>query len=373
MPSGIEVTSERESTQVIPSSEGAGSVRAPERDDEDATPEKIERKSFRTALRANFRGEKSDKKPVTPSSADSTDGGQDSTGTPSPGAPAAPSPIAAPSDMNAEERAAFANPTAENAHIIQGFVSRRAYETRTDYQRQTQTLQNREKEVSGILEVVAPVRDTYARKGISPQDIVRRSIAWDNAFAADPIAAAREYLAAYGVDPAALIGGQNGQQQQQRPAANYLTREEAQALANDAAKNAVTSHLETERQRTVAETNVTLVNSFIAKQPLFRDPGTAAQLEPLMAPVIANLRATQPQLQGEALLQSALDFVTKTHPTFSGLIAQMNAKSEVDQKTAEAEKAQRASRSISGGPGSGSPKRTFKNFRENLAYNIRKK
>jgi hypothetical protein len=47
----------------------------------------------------------------------------------------APQAVAPPSDMNKEEREAFLNPTSANAHVLQGYLSRRSLETRQEYEK----------------------------------------------------------------------------------------------------------------------------------------------------------------------------------------------------------------------------------------------
>ncbi len=42
----------------------------------------------------------------------------------------APLAVAPPSDMNKAEQEAFLNPTRENSHVLQSYISRRTFETR---------------------------------------------------------------------------------------------------------------------------------------------------------------------------------------------------------------------------------------------------
>ena len=271
--------------------------------------------------------------------------------------------ILPPADMGADEKAAFnnlkANPTPENVDKLQAYISRRAYEQRSDYTRKTMELAEKEKGIGDILGAVEPYREAYAKKGIALPDLVRRSIAWDESFQTDRLGTAREFLETYGIDPAELLEIPSSQQEQP---ANYLTREEAEALADERVQRA----FQMKQQNSLAAENHSTVLSFLDAKPLFRDPGTAAQLESAMAPIVKALRDSSPQRPVKEILEQAYDYVTKGDPTFSGLASQLNAKSDAERMQAEADKARVAGRSISGGPGSGTPKVKSKNMRESL-------
>ena len=58
--------------------------------------------------------------------------------------------LAPPADMNAAEKEAFLNPTAANAHILQSYLNRRAYETRSDYSRKMQEVEQLKKQTAGL-------------------------------------------------------------------------------------------------------------------------------------------------------------------------------------------------------------------------------
>lgn len=270
--------------------------------------------------------------------------------------------ILPPADMSKEEAEAFNNPSAPGAMAkLQSYFSRRAYEYQSDYTRKVNAVGEKERELGDILGVINPVRDEYARRNISPQQIVQNALAWDKAFGTDRLGAAKEYLEHWGIDPRELITEGDAQ-----PHVNgngqYLTREEAEALADERVRR----QFEQREQEAVASRRFSVVQSFLRSKPLFQDPGTALQLEEKMAPIVAGFASQNPAADPTELLEQAYNLVTKGDPTFSELTNRLAAKAEAERKNAEAEKAIAASRSVSGGPGSGTPKLKANNLRENL-------
>lgn len=326
------------------------------------------KESLRGSLRENFKAESSKvkasvaeaaKEPSATRNALKQAMGKAPAQTPAQGQTAAPAaeyePIAPPADMKADEKAVWSTLPPE----AQRYLSRRSVEMRRDYQRQTADLEPRAREVSDVMTVVQPVRDEYAKAGISVPDLVRRSIAWDKAFKADRVGAAREFLEAYGLSHEDLAAAANGQQAaQQTP--GYLTREEAEALAEEKVQAA----FERSHQESLANESFQAIQSFIKEKPLFKDPGTGQQVEAEMIPYFnAFISQGQPV---KTALDNAYNAVTKLHPTFSDLQSKLDAKREAEKSNAEAQKAIAASRSVHGGPASGSPKIKASNLRENL-------
>ena len=110
-----------------------------------------------------------------------------------------------PADMNAAEKDAFLNPTPANAHVLQQYMNRRAYETRSDYQRRVQEVEDLRKQTSEIYDTIKQYEVEYAKDGISLGDIAKRSVAWDKAMQENPIETAREWLESYGVSVQDLL------------------------------------------------------------------------------------------------------------------------------------------------------------------------
>lgn len=281
-------------------------------------------------------------------------------------APATPEPVqepaktvyAPPADMNAAEKEAFLNPTQANAHILQSYLNRRAYETRSDYSRKMQEVEQLKKQTSGLYETIKQYEDEYAKDGISIADVTRRSIAWDKAMLNNPVATALDWLDSYGIKPEDLYNYQP--QQQQAP--QYLTKEEAERIAEERYQS-----IQSEQQKKAIEYyNQQVVNSFMSNKPLFRDPETAAQLEAEMAPVVQALNATGRYSSPEQVLETAYNYVVNGNPTFSGLVQKMAAKPVIEQQQAVVQKAKQAAKSISGSAGSGSPRIVAKTLRDNL-------
>ena len=269
--------------------------------------------------------------------------------------------VAPPGDMNNAEREAFLNPTQENAHVLQSYLSRRAYETRSHYQREAAKLNEAQKRINGFYETIKEYEPEYLKQGIQLTDVARRSIEWDRAMKADPVDTAIQWLEAYGLSLDDLYNHQytNGEYQQQAQP-EYLTREEAEEIA----QGQINQLLQQQQESALVEQNYNAVQSFISSKPLFRDPGTAQQLEEAMAPIVAALseRGGTPQ----EILETAYNYVTKGNPTFAGLSAKLEAPVNVEQKVRAAQKAKSATKSISGSTGSGTPALKAKNLRENL-------
>lgn len=268
--------------------------------------------------------------------------------------------LAPPSDMNQFERDAFLNPTSDNAHVLQNYLNRRAYETRQQYDRKMQEINTLQKETSSVYDTIKKYEDEYAREGISVSDVARRSIAWDRAMKANPIETAFEWLQAYGVNPEDLMN--YGQSEYANQPAQYLTREEAEQIANDRYQ-AMTQEQE---KKALELYNQRVVELFMNGKPLFRDPETASQLESEMAPVVQALNATGKYSSAEEVLETAYNYVVNGNPTFSGIMQKMTTGPVVQQQQAAVQKAKQAAKSISGSAGSGTPRIHAQSLRDNL-------
>jgi hypothetical protein len=274
-------------------------------------------------------------------------------------------PLVPPADMNKAEKEAFLNPTPANSHVLQQYMNRRAYETRTDYQRKMQEVEELKKSTSSVYDTIKQYEQDYAKEGIGLGDIARRSIAWDKAMRQNPVETAREWLDSYGVDLNELIANQpNGYEQQQynQSTQSYLTREEAERIAEEKFKAVQTE----QEQKAVAYYNQRVVESFVSSKPLFKDPETASQLEAEMAPIVQALSSTGRYSSPEEILNTAYNYVVAGNPTFSSLNSAMTAKPVLEQKVAAAQKAKAASKSITGSAGSGTPRAQVKDIRDNL-------
>jgi len=273
-------------------------------------------------------------------------------------------PVVPPADMNKLEKEAFLNPTPQNAHILQQYMNRRAYELRSDHQRHIVELEQMKNQTSSVLETIKQYETDYAKQGISLGDIAKRSIAWDQAMKNDPVQTALEWLDSYGLTLEDLTQQQQQslQNSYQEQPQNYLTREEAERIAEEKFQ----SYQQQQQQSAVAYYNERVVESFMSAKPLFRDPETASQLEAEMAPIVSALTSTGRYSSPEEILETAYNYVVAGNPTFSSLNQAMTAKAVMDQKQAVVQKAKSASRSISGSAGSGTPKVVSKDLRDNL-------
>lgn len=276
-------------------------------------------------------------------------------------APQADRPVLVPpSDMNASERDAFLNPTPNNAHVLQQYLNRRAYETKVQYDRRMQEVNQLQRENAAVYDVIKQYEMDYAKEGISLGEIAKQSIVWDRAMKDNPTEAAIQWLESYGLSLNDLFNYQQQAQYQQPP--NYLTREEAERIAEERYQTLA----EEEQKKALEYYNQRVVDSFISQKPLFRDPETASQLETEMAPVVQALNATGRYSSAEEVLETAYNYVVNGNPTFAGIVQKMNAKPVIEQQQAVVQKAKAASKSISGSAGSGTPSVVTKDIRDNL-------
>jgi hypothetical protein len=280
-------------------------------------------------------------------------------------------PVVPPADMNKLEREAFLNPTAENQHIIQQYINRRSYETRSEYQKKVVELDQIKAQNQTVYDTIQKYEKDYAKRGIRLADVAERSILWDQAMQENPVQSALEWLDSYGLTINDLLGSQGGQpyqqdysQEYQQP--SYLTREEAERIAEEKLTTAMQAQREEQERNAVAYYNERVVESFTASKPLFRDPETASQLEAEMAPIVQALTGTGRYSSPEEILETAYNYVVAGNPTFSSLQSAMTAKSRIEHQAAEAQRAKAASTSISGSAGTGTPRMKIKDLRDNL-------
>lgn len=268
--------------------------------------------------------------------------------------------LAPPADMNVAEREAFLNPNAANAHVLQQYLNRRAYETRTQYDRKMQEVNQLKQQTAAVYDVISKYEHEYARDGISLGDIATRSIAWDKAMKNDPINTAMEWLDSYGITLNDLANQQYQPAQQQQQ--NYLTREQAEAIAAEKYE----SLAQEQEKKALDMYNQRVVELFMNNKPLFKDPETASQLEAEMAPVVQALNSTGRYSSAEQVLETAYNYVVNGNPTFSGLVQKMTTGPVVQQQQAITQKAKQAAKSISGSAGSGTPRLKANSLRDNL-------
>lgn len=266
--------------------------------------------------------------------------------------------LAPPADMNAAEKDAFLNPNTNNAHILQSYLNRRAYETRTQYDRKMQEVNQLREQNSRVYDVIKQYEDDYAKDGISVADVTRRSIAWDRAMQANPVQTAIEWLDAYGINPNDLVGQQEAYQQP----VEYLTRQDAERIAEERYK----AIQQDQEKKAVEYMNQRAVESFTSRKPLFRDPETASQLEAEMAPVVQALATTGRYSSTDEILETAYNYVVNGNPTFASLAQRLQTAPVIQQQQVATQKAKAASKSISGSAGSGTPRIVTKDIRDNL-------
>lgn len=267
-------------------------------------------------------------------------------------------PVLAPADMSAEEKEMFSKADPK----LQNYLSRRAYETRAAFSREMQKVQAKAQEYSGIERAIEPHREYLAKKGIQADVAVNRAIAWDRAFEADRIGAAKEYLAAQGVDIYELIDTEESGQQ---------TRSVTQpAVDPEAIKqeilNEINQKITLEHQARSTEQHLNAVEKFKSSKILFKDPNTALQLEADLAPIVESLVRQNPSARAEDVLETAYNYVTKGNETYSRLLEAYGQREKAEQAKIAAEKARQSSKSITGGIAGSNPATKGLDFREEL-------
>lgn len=266
--------------------------------------------------------------------------------------------ILPPQGMTAEEQAAFNKLDNQS----KAFISRRMHQMTSDYTRKTQELGEQRKQVTGIMSAIEPHADHIRRSGADVGKIVESSIAWDKYFKEDPVSAAREFLDMHGVDPSEL-GDADYAPIPRQENGNYLTPQEAERLFE--------RRLAEREQANRTHQVYNVINSFIEDKPLFKDPGTAQQLEAEMAPVVATIRHFNPNLSEVETLERAYNEVLDKSPRFAAVRQQQEAQQRAEKSRQEAEKARKASRSISGTPGAGATQTRHKSIRDSLRANLK--
>lgn len=278
----------------------------------------------------------------------------------------APQAVAPPSDMNKEEREAFLNPTSANAHVLQGYLSRRSLETRQEYEKRRLEVERLQKQTEPLYQTYQKYEDDYKRLGVSPQQLLERSVEWDQAMRRNPRETALEYLQTYGITVDDLLDLDLPEQYNQpveQQQSNYLTREEAERIAEER----IQRMMEEQNQKEVAVQTLNQVQQFMSTKLLFTatDAQTAAQLEERMAPIVQALNQ-QGGRSSQEILETAYNYVVKGDPVFSDLERKLTAPRDVKAQQQATAKAKAASRSISGSVGSASPNVKVKDIRENL-------
>ena len=311
--------------------------------------------SIRQSLSKQFKNQKEEESVEEPNNERSTESAVDQQSAPQVQERIA---LAPPADMNAAEKDAFLNPNTDNAHILQSYLNRRAYETRTQYDRKMQEVNQLREQNSRVYDVIKEYENDYAKDGISIADVTRRSVAWDRAMQANPVQTAIEWLEAYGLNPNDLVGQQEAYQQP----AEYLTRQDAERIAEERYK----AIQQEQEKKAVEYMNQRAVESFTSRKPLFRDPETASQLEAEMAPVVQALATTGRYSSTDEILETAYNYVVNGNPTFASIAQKLQTTPVIQQQQVATQKAKAASKSISGSAGSGTPRIVTKDIRDNL-------
>jgi flagellar biosynthesis component FlhA len=182
----------------------------------------------------------------------------------------------------------------------------------------------------------------------------------------NPRETALEYLQTYGITVDDLLDLDLPEQHNQpveQQQANYLTRDEAERIAEER----VQRMMDEQNQKEVAVSTLNEVQRFMSTKPLFTatDRQTASQLEERMAPIVQAL-TQQGGRSSQEVLETAYNYVVKGDPVFSDLERKLLAPRDVKAQQQATAKAKAASRSISGSVGSASPNVKVKDIRENL-------
>lgn len=275
-------------------------------------------------------------------------------------------PVQAPNGMPKELAAKFG----ELGKEWQDFIHKREYDVRRYISQKGEELQQEINKIGPLYNTISENRDYLAKRRISETDVVQNAIAWDKAFDENPLAAAKSYLASWGVHPADLLDddgmiASDDYIQQHTPTQQGPTPEEIEAMVNERVEKAI----QYQQQSWATQQKQKAVESFITSNPVFQDPAIAAHFEPAMAQVLARLNSEKPNSPTADLLQEAYN-ETLSSPAFRGLKEQLEAKETQERSRQKAEKAKKASRSVKGSLGSTKPKRKYNDLGENLRANF---
>lgn len=256
--------------------------------------------------------------------------------------------ILPPAQFSKEEKEAFSKLPADQ----QATVSKMAYNMRSELSRQSQEFQ----QLRPVLEAVKESANEYARKGISPADLVKRSIAWDKYISTNPIDGAREFLANYGIDPLDLVGEEN----------NY-SENQPQYNIDQLVEQKLQSKMQEQQNLQYAQQANAEVQQFVSENELFNDPNTANRLEEAMSSYVATIKVNEPSATPMQILKKAYNIVVNDdNLPFKALLSQINNREKAVESKELAEKASHASKSISGGMRS--PTRSTKNIKGDAIF-----
>lgn len=249
--------------------------------------------------------------------------------------------IVAPGDLDDDAKKTFETLPIEHKR----FISKRYHDLRSDYSRKTTELANERKAIEAIKSAVDEgTLNELQREGVGLHDLVRRSVAWRKLERQDPREAARQYLEAVGVDLSELAEDHTPRAQSQLPPELMSELMESRKFREQFARQQEAEKLES------ANSNVA---SWMKDKPLFRDPGTAAEIEAEMVPIVKALKQENPTAQPADLLERAYNYVANGNPRFRQVLEQADKRRQLEQQTASATRA-RAGSDLVGGPG-GSP------------------
>lgn len=257
---------------------------------------------------------------------------------------------------------------------IQKWVADTALSQTATFQRNMDEVRKKGEAYTEFDRIITPeVRENYARQKTSVASVVENAIAWDKAFATNKEATAIEYLQAQGVDLDKLYAGFKDGSLYEAPKPEYLTAEQLEEKRQEWEREAEQKRLEEEESRIAQETNNAL-QSFLSS-PAFQDPTVSESRQLAVAREVRILK----EIEGfngtpQQILDEALKRATATSEAFSGLRSQSHAAkpTDINEQMQRVRDAKKASKTISGSPGSGSPVTKSSSLRENLERNYYK-
>lgn len=269
--------------------------------------------------------------------------------------------VVIPRSIREEERAAFEKLPVE----MKRFIARREAELERMGHDRVQRAAQMEREFAPVLEHYKKYESDYLRRGIKASDVIARSIEWDMYFQQNPKQAAKEYLAAYGVDPADLVldGDDVAPTQQFDPV--QLREQISQEIRQE-----LLAKQEQERAEFLINHAKQSAEEFFKGTPFGSDEHNLTELRQAMAPIASKLEALDPTADVRAILQESYDYVTTKDPRFASIRKSYEQAQLAQKSKAEAAQAIFAGRSLSGSPGSNQPTNKPKSFREALTQKL---
>lgn len=273
--------------------------------------------------------------------------------------------IAPPADMTKEEKEIFLKSPPE----IQEYLSRRALQVRNYITEVGMKAGEDRRQAEAIKQLIAPHETRLKIQGVKLDDVVARSLDWDEAFTKNKLEAAKLFLESYDIEPEWLL--EEGQQVPPGQAQQSQQFVDPQVQTLQQRLDAIEQSQVEERENAVRFVKENTVQQFMNSKPLFTDPGTAARVEAAMAPFVNALKQQNPNQADWDILEKAYAAAVAAEPDLKQVLDSANRRAEIERQRQRSQQ-QRKLVGIAGGPNTaGFPQAKGRNIRESLILSMR--